>query len=119
MKPIQLNSILNRVATKSDGSLSLSFSTPELNAEETTVLIRLARINLTMLLTPMGESLEAPVEVKSELQGKSQTQRIRSVLFVLYKHLTDTKQLKDKSFELFYHEQTERYIDEIKNELPQ
>ena len=47
MKPIQLHTILNRVATKADSSLALSFSTPEMTAQETTVLIMLARRNLT------------------------------------------------------------------------
>ena len=117
MKPIQLNSILNRVATKSDGSLSLSFSTPEMTAEESTVLFKLARINLTMRLTPHGEALEAPCEVKSELSTKTASQRLRGVLFVFYKQQQNAGHLADKTYEQFYSDQMERMINEIKAQL--
>ena len=117
MKPIQLNSILNRVATKSDGSLALSFSTPEMTAEESTVLFKLARINLTMRLTPHGEALEAPCEVKSELSNKTASQRLRGVLFVFYKQKRALGLFADKTFEQVYNEQMERVINEIKAEL--
>jgi hypothetical protein len=119
MKPIQMHAILNRVATKSDGSLSLSFSTPELDAEETTVLIKLARINLTMLLRPHETTLQVPVEVKNELSRKTQSERLRGVLFVQFKHLADQGRSGGKTFEVFYHDEMERVIESIKATLPE
>lgn len=116
MKPIQLQSILGRVSTKSDGSLSLTFSTPELTAEESTVLFKLARINLTMRLTPLGEALEAPVEVKSELSTKTPSTRLRGVLFVLWKQQSDFGKM-NQTFELFYSDAMERIINDIKSQL--
>lgn len=116
MKPIQLPTILGRVATKSDGSASLTFSTGEMTPEEMTVLFKLTRINLKMTLTPTGEALEAPCEVKGELSQKTASQRLRGVLFVFYKQLQD-KQAATKTYEEFYSEQMERIINDVKAQL--
>lgn len=118
MQPIILNTILGRVATKSDGSLSLNFSTGELDSMETTVLIKLCRINLRMQLTPVGEAVEPPVEVKSEVASKTPSQRIRAVLFCLYKHRQATYSIKE-TFEAFYSEEMNRIIESIKADLPE
>ncbi len=118
MKPISINTILNRVATKSDGSLALTFSTSEMNAEECTVLFKLTRIELIMLLTPKGVALEAPLEVKSELQTKTQAQRIRAVLFCLHASLSGEGKI-NKTFEEFYQYETNRVIEDWKSQLPE
>jgi len=119
VKPIQISTILNRVATKSDGSLALSFSTPELTASEATVLLLLCRRNLNMLLTPMGEALEAPVEVKGELSTKTHSQRFRSVLYVLFRHLESLDKVNGKSFDLWYADRMEALIEDVKSQLPE
>ncbi len=119
MKPIQIPAILGRVATKADGSLALTFSTSEMNAEECTVLFKLTRIELIMLLTPKGVSLEAPIEVKSELQSKTQAQRLRGVLFVLYKYQQNKCIVGGKTFETWYHDRMDQIIDDIKEQLPE
>ena len=71
-----------------------------------------------MLLQPLGERLEAPLECRGELQTKTQAQRIRSVLFCYWSHMHETGRSGGKSFETFYNEQTERWIEEIKALLP-
>jgi len=116
-KPIELHAVLGRAATKSDGTLSLIFSTGEFSAEEMAVLFKLLRINLLLRLTPLGESLEPPVEVKTDIQTKTPSARLRGVLFVLYKQLDGQELVKGKSFELFYSEQMNRVIDDFKAQL--
>src|ERR1017187_10016063 len=105
-KPIRFNSILTNVSTKSDGSLSLRLSTPEFTAEETTVLLKLCRINLDCTLTPLNQELDAPLEVKAEVETKTPSQRLRAVLFVLYK-----TENKAEPFEVFYANRIEKIID--------
>lgn len=117
MQPIVLNVILGRVATKSDGSLSLNFSTGELDSMETTVLIKLCRINLKMQLIPVGEPIEVPVEVANELNTKTPSQRLRAVLFVLFKQWSESGKIKGVMFEQFYSEQMNRMIEDIKGQL--
>ncbi len=119
MNPIQISAILGRVATKSDGSLSLTFSTSEMNAEECTVLFKLTRIELVMLLTPKRVTLEAPVEVKGELSTKTQAQRIRGVLFCLFSSLAGEGKMEGKTFEEFYQRETNRVIEGWKAQLPE
>lgn len=120
MKPIQMPCILSRVGTKADGSLSLNFSTSELNAQETTVLIMLCRINLTMLLTPLAEELEAPQEVKAEMESKSPSQRLRNVLFAVFAHEKQIGKVgKDDIYDVWYPKQMEKLIEFCKKRLPE
>ena len=88
-----------------------------MSAVETTVLLLLCRRNLTMLLTPMGEVLEAPVEVKGELQTKTHSARMRGVLFVLFKQLQEKRLVSEKTFESFYGEQMSHMIETLKTRL--
>lgn len=118
MQPIMLNVVLGRVATRSDASLSLNFSSSEMDALETTVLIKLCRIPLRMLLTPIGEAIEPPVEVKSEVAAKTPSQRLRSVVFCLFKYRQQTRQITD-TFESFYANEMNRIIESIKADLPE
>lgn len=108
---------MGRVATKADGSLSLSFSTSEMDAAETTVLLMLARINLKMLLTPVGVAAEAPVEVKSETSTKTPSARLRNSLFVLFKQKQALGFFKGKTFDQMYAEHMEKLISEVKDQL--
>lgn len=116
MKPIKFNAILSGVSTKSDGSLSLRISTPEMDAAETTVLLKLCRINLDCLLTPLNEELDPPTEVVSEIETKTPSQRLRAVLFVWHKQLSDAGKMKS-SWPEFYAAQMERMINTIKEAL--
>lgn len=88
-----------------------------MSPEETTVLFKLCRINLRMQLTPIGEAVEPPIEVKTDIQTKTPSARLRGVLFVLFKQLDGRGLLKGKSFELFYSEQMNRVIDDYKAQL--
>ncbi len=112
MQPISLNVILSRVSTRNDGSLSLNFSTSEMDFKDTTVLIKLCRINLKMLLTPVGEQLEDVVEVKGEFDRKTPSQRLRAVLFLKF-----TQEGSPGTFEAYYLREMERRIQEVKIQL--
>lgn len=117
-KPIKFNCIIGSIRTRKDNSLGLSIETPEMNNEETLVMLRLKGINLDCAMTPLNVGLDAPVEVKAEISRKSQSERIRGTLFCLWSHLCDSSQLKDVSFETFYQQETDKYIDGLKELLP-
>jgi hypothetical protein len=120
MKPIQMPVILNRVSTRADGSLSLNFETQEMDAESTTVLIKLCRIELVALLTPKGVPLEAPIEVKSEAQSKTPSQRLRAVVFALFAFEKEQGKIaKDELFEFYYAKKMEKVIEWVKSKLPE
>ena len=63
--------ILMGSSTRNDGSLTLRFSTPELEAGEKTAFMELLNLNLKMLLQPAdGEPVELK-EVKNQIDKKS------------------------------------------------
>lgn len=101
-KPIKFNCIIGSIRTRKDNSLGLSIETPEMNNEETLVILRLKGINLDCTMTPLNVGLDTLVEVKSELSRKSQSERIRAILFCVWKHLCDIGKLKDVTYEAFY-----------------
>ena len=120
MKPIKFNAILSGVSTKSDGSLSLRISTPEFTAEETTVMMKLTRINLDCTLQPLGDEVEPPVETKRKLAGKTPGQRIRACLYVLFEHEQRLGLVADgATFDQFYEQRCEKIIAWLKRKLPE
>jgi hypothetical protein len=112
MKAISFNAIITGIRAKIDGSLGLTISTPELSPEEKVEIMKLQNHNLEALLKPLDEEPEDMILVDKDLDTKTQSQRIRSVLYVLYNQ-TD----KSKKFEDFYYEKTEKIIDWLKEKI--
>ena len=104
--------ILNSVSTRVDGSLTLRFSTPELDSDAKLAFLELQNKELRILIQPDGEQLEAIKEVKSELSQKTPGQRLRACLFIAY---TQNGKLGD--FEDYYRTAMERIIETVKSKL--
>lgn len=118
MKAITLSAICSGFRTRKDKSLGFSVSTPELSTQEKVALMDLDGINVRLLIEPSDYEIKGKVEVKGELARKSQSERLRAVLFCLWKHLCETNQLKDVSYEAFYHAEMDKMIEAIKAALP-
>jgi len=104
--------ILSSIRTRSDNSVGLSFSTPELASDEVLAFLELRNRNLKMLLQPMdGEAVELK-EVKSELDEKTPAQRARAVLFLLWKQQNEAVE-----FETFYRQKMNAIIEQLKSKL--
>lgn len=113
MKAVTCEVIIGSVATRADGSIGLRLSTPELKPEEKTVFFELQGHQLKMLLQPEGMGEVELKEVKGEFDHKTPGQRLRAVLFVLWKQGTD----EQGDFEEFYRRRMEQIIDHIKSKL--
>ncbi len=112
MKAVTCPVILSSAATRSDGSLSLKFSTPELEASEKTAFFELLNLNLKLLLQPAdGEPVELK-EVKGQFDRKTPSQRLRAVLFVFWKQADSTGDFED-----FYRKRIDDVIDMFKKKL--
>ena len=111
MKPaaIKTNAIITSITAKQDGSLGLRIATPELTAEEKVAVMGLQGINTDILISPLDSAPAEMIEVKGDINSKSQGQRIRAVLFILWKQ--DHEQ---GTFETYYQEKTEKYINYLK-----
>jgi hypothetical protein len=122
IKPIVLDAVLEGASTRKDRSVTLRFSTCELEATEQVVLFRLQQMALTMSLTPQGVTVDAPLEVKGQLEQKTPSQRLRSCLFVLWKYEKESSKCtaeEAKSFDLYYAMKMGSICEWIKGKMPE
>lgn len=111
-KAITCPVILTGAATRSDGSVSLRFSTPELQPEEKTAFFELLNINLKLLLQPADGVPVELKEVKGEFDRKTPGQRLRACLFILYKQSEGGGEFED-----FYLRRMSEIIEAVKKQL--
>ena len=112
MKKIQTNAIITGVRSKVDGSLGVSFTTPELSPEEKAEFMRLQGMNLIALFTPLDEPNAPEYIVDKEIETKTPSNRLRNVLFVLW-----TQEGSKGEFDEFYKKYIEKFINAIKEKL--
>jgi len=110
--PAQLRPVRPRI----DGSTSIAFDTGEISGEDMAYLHNHTGQTGTLLFTPEGATEEIK-EIKGELAKKSQSQRLKSVIWLYWKDLSDKGKTTEDS-ETFYKRHTERLIDQYKELLP-
>lgn len=116
MKAIVSQIIIGSFSSRTDGSLSLRAETPELTVTERVAFMELQGKNCRAVFEPMDYAVESKVEIKSVLDTKSPSQRLRAILFVLFRQLQDRKGLTD-TWEAFYLLQMETVINAYKDQL--
>lgn len=112
MKAIQTPIIITSIRSRKDGSLGFTCETPEYTPNERVTLMELQGVNVKAVFTPSDEPKEETITVNTDIQNKSQSQRIRAVLFRLWQQSGQTQ-----SFEVYYNEKTEKYIEHLKSFL--
>ena len=111
-RAIVSQAILTSLRSRSDGSLGVSFSTPELTAEEKVAWFYLQNKNLRLLLEPVDSSPEPPIEVKGKMETKTPSQRIRAVLYMIFMESGSSGRFED-----FYAARTEKILEKLRDEL--
>lgn len=112
MKALTCPVILTGAATRSDGSLSLRFSTPELSPDEKVAFMEIQNTNLKLLLQPVDNEPAELKEVKGQFDTKTPSQRLRAVLYILWKQADGTGEFED-----FYKRRIEDIINSVKRKL--
>ncbi len=115
MKAIVLSAILSSFRSRKDKSLGFSVSTPELSTTEKVALMELEQINVRLLIEPSDYAVEGKLEVQNELETKTPSERMRAVLFCLYKH----EKPANVTFATFYTTKMEAFINHVKSKLPE
>ena len=115
-KAITCSMILSSASTKSDGSLGLRFSTPELDATSKTAFFELLNRNLKVLIQPADCEPAELHDVKGEFDRKTPSMRLRATLFVWYKQETEAGKFVGL-FSTFKAEKYEKIIETIKSKL--
>lgn len=107
--------IVDKITTLKDGSLKIVLETSELEDDVVSILMSMRNrqvfcaLKNTKLKPDELDIKEMPVEFKND---KSQSQRLRSVLYVFWEQNRPTT-----DFETFYKRKTDEFIDLIKGKL--
>lgn len=116
MKAIQLPAQLNPISRRKDKSLKLSFETSEMGTEAIVTLMALEGLEGWLSFAPNQTDLpEAPVE-NAEVEGKTPAQRMRAVLFILFKQAV-AKGKYVGTFDGYYGEQVEKILNALKDKI--
>jgi len=114
MKAIQFPALLDGVSTKKDRSLKVVLSTQEMNESDMAELFKyrdtIGYVTFTTAPEAHVEVPEAPIETDT----KSPSQRLRSVLYVLWEQKYKTQY---QDYDIFYIWYMNRIIDQIKEKL--
>lgn len=100
---------------RNDGSVVLSFDTRELTPAEVMMVMGFRNTEGWLCYSPNEESLEIPEE-PAEVEGKSQSERLRAVLWHYWKKKSDAGEFSG-IFEAFKREHMEKFIDHVKSKL--
>lgn len=112
MKAISTPLIITSIRSRKDGSLGFSAETPEYTVEEKVAFMNLQNQNVKALLTPTDYKVEEEIIVDKDVENKTQAQRIRSVLFLIWKQEGEQGEFSD-----YYKNKTEKYINYLKDKL--
>ncbi len=113
-----INTILESISSRRDKSFKLIFGTNELTPDQVKE-VSAALQKFIYLALKVDDFKTEEKEILDDLESgyedtnKSQSQRIRAVLFILWKQ--STKGFED--FELYYKHMTEMYISHLKSKI--
>lgn len=104
---------IGSISSRKDRSLAFRVITGEIPPEHMAEFFPLTGSNVTLLITPHEQDEgDDPVEVASEAEEKTPSQRLRASLWVWWDQLG-----RKQPFSQFYSDQIERIITKIKSKL--
>lgn len=103
---------MGSITSRADYSVKFSIITPELLASQSGELIRLHGKAVSVLITPLDCADADVVEVTTEAERKTPSQRLRACLHVWWQQLGS-----NGSFANFYSDQMEKLITFVKTKL--
>lgn len=103
---------IGSVSTRVDKSVGFRVTTGELKPDMMAQLCGLSGLAVSLFIQPHEYDGKDAVEVTSEAEPKSPSQRLRAVLFVWHKQMKSTE-----SFSSFYERQISLVIEKIKEKL--
>jgi hypothetical protein len=116
MEGILLSTYVENIATRKDKSVKIVLGTPELTPEQAGQLFGLNNALVATYLCSKGVDKQEIAQIDKadiEMQGKSQSQRIRNVLFLNFKQHPEGF----KDFDTYYKNKTEAIIEHYKGKL--
>lgn len=106
---------MSGISTLKDGSLSIRFTTQEMNSQQKVVAMEYAQ-SFGWLLFQEQEFEDADLdlaEIRRDIGGKTPSQRLRAVLYISYSQSGRI----DLTFEQYYAQKMEAFIQRVKDTL--
>lgn len=111
MKGISHKATISSISAKVDGSIGYRINTPELNHDEKAIIFELQNQNVEVTIIPTGE--KDIVEVKTEKNDKTPSQRLRSVMYILWTQNNEGNEI----FDSFYQRKMNAIIEKLKEKI--
>lgn len=111
-----LPAIIEKISTLKDGSVSLTIYTQELSPQKAAELFGLRGKLATVYLSPAditSKELQLVDSIEPDLPGKSPSQRMRNVLYVIWKQEPEGF----KEFPQYYESKMNAYIETLKQNI--
>lgn len=116
MNGILLPTQIENITTRKDKTVKITLGTQELSPGKAGELFNLMNQIAFTYISPKSISqneLDQIDRLDPEFEGKTQSQRIRGVLFKLFQQ--DAEGFKD--FDAYYRNKTEKYIEHLKSKI--
>lgn len=107
---------IENIATRKDKTVKIILGTQELSPAKAGELFQLMNQIAVCYISPKTISqseIDQVDKIDPEFEGKTQSQRIRGVLFKLFQQ--DSEGFK--TFDDYYHNKTEKYIEHLKTKI--
>ncbi len=116
MKGILLSCIIDKITTLKDKSVKITLDTQELSAGKAGELFTLRDTLATVYISPSeitDREMKQVDIIEPEMPGKTPSQRMRDVLFILWKQNNEGY----REFDGYYKYQMEKMTSELKNNI--
>lgn len=116
MNGILLSAMIENITTRKDRSVKVTIGTQELSQGKAGELFTLLNNLAVVYISPKEidqKEVDQVDRLDPELEGKTQSQRIRNVLYKLF--IQDHEGHKD--FDTYYKAKTEMYIEHLKSKI--
>lgn len=116
MKGLLFPAIVENIATRKDGTLKVICGTQEMSPAKGGELFTYQNKLVSVYLSPADiqqKEVDAVDALEPELKGKTQSQRIRNCLYILFEQNSQGF----KTFDAYYKHETEIYIQTLKSNI--
>lgn len=117
MNGILVAATVENITTRKDNTVKLVLGTQELSAAKAGELFSLMNKTAVMYISPKEAVTQSEIDqvdqIDPEFGGKTQSQRIRNVLYLLY----EKNKEGFKDFDTYYKSKTEKYIEHLKSKI--
>lgn len=117
MKTVQCSAQIDKISSRKDRTLSVLLNTQEMSPEETAQLFDFQGLQIWVAFAETSmtyDDITVPDVMISHDDTKSPSERLRAVLYILYKQ--NEKKL-NKPFDTYYRETMEKFIESVKVKL--